>query len=88
MTVQNPHDKFFRESFGRVHIARNYLEEYLPDPVLALLDLDTLTLQDGSFIDEEMRNTKPTCFIMCSCKEAVQPPSISSLNTRAFPMCW
>jgi len=55
MTVQNAHDKFFRESFGRVHIARNYLEEYLPDPVLALLDLDTLTLQDGSFIDEEMR---------------------------------
>ena len=55
MTVQNPHDRFFRESFGRVHIARNYLEEYLPEPVLGLLDLDTLTLQEGSFIDEEMR---------------------------------
>jgi predicted transposase/invertase (TIGR01784 family) len=55
MTVQNAHDKFFRDSFGRVHIARNYLEEYLPKPVLDLLDLDTLTLQDGSFIDEEMR---------------------------------
>jgi len=55
MTVQNPHDRFFRESFGRIHIARNYLEEYLPEPVLGLLDLDTLTLQEGSFIDEEMR---------------------------------
>ncbi len=55
MTVQNPHDKFFRDSFGRVDIARNYLEEYLPTEVLALLDLDTLHLQDGSFIDETMQ---------------------------------
>ena len=55
MTVQNPHDRFFRESFGRVEIARNYLEEYLPAPVLELLDLDSLTLQEGSFIDEEMQ---------------------------------
>ncbi|MBL1129207.1 MAG: hypothetical protein D8M54_11950 [Chloroflexi bacterium] len=29
MAVQNPHDKFFRESFSRTEIARNYLEEYL-----------------------------------------------------------
>lgn len=55
MTVQNPHDKFFRDSFGRVEIARNYLEEYLPADVRALLDLDTLLLQDGSFIDETMQ---------------------------------
>ena len=55
MTVQNPHDRFFRESFGRVHIARNYLEEYLPQPVLDLLDLDTLALQEGTFIDEMMQ---------------------------------
>jgi len=55
MSVQNPHDRFFRESFGRLDIARNYLEEYLPPPVLALLDLDTLALQEGTFIDEAMQ---------------------------------
>ncbi|GIK54634.1 MAG: Rpn family recombination-promoting nuclease/putative transposase [Chloroflexi bacterium] len=32
-----------------------YLEEYLPADLLALLDLDTLILQDGSFIDETLR---------------------------------
>lgn len=36
MTVQNPHDRFFRESFGRLEIARNYLEEYLPSEVRVL----------------------------------------------------
>ena len=55
MTVHNPHDRFFRESCGRVHIARNYLEEYPPQPVLALLVLDTLALQEGTFIDKAVK---------------------------------
>jgi predicted transposase/invertase (TIGR01784 family) len=55
MTVQNPHDHFFRESFGRAEIARSYLQEYLPPELSSLLDLDHLVLQDGSFIDETMR---------------------------------
>lgn len=55
MTVQNPHDRFFRESFGRIEIARDYLEEYLPADLRRLLDLTEMTLQDGSFIDEEMK---------------------------------
>ncbi len=55
MSVQNPHDRFFRESFGRIEIAQNYLEEYLPSDVLNVLDLTDLQLQDGSFIDEEMQ---------------------------------
>lgn len=33
MRVQNPHDHFFRNSFGRIEIARNYVEEYLPGAV-------------------------------------------------------
>jgi predicted transposase/invertase (TIGR01784 family) len=55
MTVQNPHDRFFRESFGRIEIARNYLEEYLPADLRSLLDLSDMALQDGSFINEEMQ---------------------------------
>jgi predicted transposase/invertase (TIGR01784 family) len=55
MSVQNPHDRFFRESFSRPDIVRNYLEEYLPANVRTLLELDTLALQEGSFIDEAMQ---------------------------------
>ncbi len=55
MTVQNPHDRFFRESFGRIEIARDYLESYLPDELRQLLDLSEMNLQDGSFVDEEMQ---------------------------------
>lgn len=55
MSVHNPHDRFFRESFSRPEITRNYLEEYLPADLLVLLDLDTLDLQEGTFIDESLR---------------------------------
>lgn len=55
MTVQNPHDKFFRESFSRIEVARNFLEEYLPYDVSAEIQLDTLTLQSESFVDETLR---------------------------------
>ncbi|HRQ37627.1 MAG TPA: Rpn family recombination-promoting nuclease/putative transposase [Chloroflexota bacterium] len=47
--------QFPRDSFGRPEIARNYLEEYLPADLLALLDLDSLILQEGTFIDESLR---------------------------------
>ena len=55
MTVHNPHDHFFRDSFSRPEIARNYLQEYLPADLLPLLDLDHLALQEDSFIDENLR---------------------------------
>ncbi|HSH04731.1 MAG TPA: Rpn family recombination-promoting nuclease/putative transposase [Anaerolineae bacterium] len=55
MRVPNPHDHFFRQSFGRVDIARNYLEEYLPEEIVLLFDLEKLELQPDHFIDEELR---------------------------------
>ncbi len=55
MTVQTPHDRFFRDSFSRPNIVRSYLEEYLQPELLILLDLDTLETQEGSFIDETIR---------------------------------
>jgi predicted transposase YdaD len=55
MSIHNPHDHFFRESFGRPEIVRSYLVEYLPADLQAELNLDDLTLQDGSFIDEELK---------------------------------
>ncbi len=55
MTVQNPHDHFFRDSFSRPEIIRDFIQEYLPIELLADIELDTLNLEDGSFVDEEMQ---------------------------------
>ena len=55
MSVHHPHDHFFRESFSKPQIIRNFLQEYLPPALLAQIDLDTLALESGSYIDEELR---------------------------------
>ncbi len=55
MTVHHPHDYYFRESFRKRQIIRGFLQEYLPTPLLEQLDLETLELEDGSYVDEELR---------------------------------
>ena len=54
--VPNPHDSFFRETFGRKEIAADFLLHYLPSDLLDCLDLDTLRLSKDSFVDQELRN--------------------------------
>ena len=53
--LTNPHDKFFKETFTRIEVARDFFTNYLPQPVVQTLALDTLTLQSGSFIDNELQ---------------------------------
>lgn len=55
MSTPNPHDHFFRTSFERLETARNYLQEYAPPELVAQLDLSQMALQNGTFIDDDMR---------------------------------
>lgn len=55
MSVHHPHDRFFRESFTKPQIIRSFLQEYLPPALLNQLELETLVLEDGSYVDEELR---------------------------------
>lgn len=53
--LTNPHDRFFKESFSRPEIARDFLARYLPPTVATLFDLDTLELRKDSFIDRDLQ---------------------------------
>jgi len=57
MKVQNPHDKFFKETFSNVEVARDFMQNYLPEPILKIVDLQTLDIQKDSFIDENLKET-------------------------------
>lgn len=52
----SPHDALFKAAFGRVDIARSEFELVLPPEVRGRLDLATLELSAGSFVDEELRH--------------------------------
>ena len=51
----NPHDKFFKENFSQLEIIRDFLRNYLSQDVRDLLNLDQITLQKDSFIDNEYK---------------------------------
>ena len=55
MRVQTPHDKFFKETFGRVEVAKDFLNNYLPENIMNIVDVRTLEPQKDSFIDKELK---------------------------------
>jgi predicted transposase/invertase (TIGR01784 family) len=52
--VTNPHDKLFRETWSNLDNARSFLQHYLPDHVLACMDLETLEISKDSFVEKEL----------------------------------
>lgn len=54
MAIAQPHDKFFKETFSHREVAQAFIQELLPNDLVTLLDLDTLTLSNSSFTDEEL----------------------------------
>lgn len=55
MEIQNPHDKFFKETFGNVEIAKDFIIHYFPQVILQMIDVDTLEVQKDSFINKELQ---------------------------------
>jgi hypothetical protein len=56
MTPTTPHDALFKAAFGQVDVARSELDLVLPADVRRQLDLATLEVCPGSFVDEELRH--------------------------------
>lgn len=53
--ITNPHDAFFRESFGRQEIARDFLQHHLPHDLLTNIDLDSLEISKDTYISSDLR---------------------------------
>jgi len=52
--ITNPHDKLFRDTWSVLENARSLLHNYLPDQVLACVDLASLEISKDSFIEKEL----------------------------------
>lgn len=52
----NPHDAFFKQYLSQPAVARDFLQQYLPADLTALLDLSQLRLEKDSFVDEKLRS--------------------------------
>lgn len=57
ITVTNPHDATFKNTFKDIRIAKDVIQKNLPEKMIHDMDLNTLQLLDGSFVSEELKET-------------------------------
>ena len=55
ITVSNPHDKLFRETWSNKAFAQDFLQNYLPEPILRRIELASLEISKDSFIDQAFK---------------------------------
>jgi len=51
----NPHDLLVKETFSRRKTATDFFANYLPNEVIALMDLSSVEQVPDSFVDPELR---------------------------------
>jgi predicted transposase/invertase (TIGR01784 family) len=52
--INNPHDKFFKETFSRLEVVQNFIEETIPLEIKSKINLQKLVLSNDSFIDSHL----------------------------------
>jgi len=68
MEIFNPHDKFFKETFSIRENVIDFLQGTFPEEILEKLDLSTLTLDNNSYIDEELKEHFSDIVYTCFCE--------------------
>lgn len=56
--LPNPHDRFFKELFSQLDTAADFVRHYLPERLVAAIDLATLEIVNERFVDEELRQRR------------------------------
>ncbi len=55
LIIAHPHDGFFKYSLQDLALAKEFINNYLPDKVVKLLDLSSMEPVRDSFVDEELK---------------------------------
>lgn len=52
--INNPHDKFFKQTLQDKETAKDFFKNYLPETLLSEIDLESLSLSKDSFVEKEL----------------------------------
>ena len=55
--LATPHDAFFKVTFGDKDVAQDFLKHYLPAQIASAVDLNYLTKENNSFVDERFKES-------------------------------
>ena len=86
--ITSPHDKFFKESFSQLEIARDFLTRYLPQDVRDLLDLDQITIQKDSFVDSDFHEHFSDLLFLIPMKDGGEIYVYTLFEHKSYPDSW
>ncbi|MCY2983758.1 MAG: Rpn family recombination-promoting nuclease/putative transposase [Planctomycetota bacterium] len=69
--LPSPHNRFFHYSFSNMEVARNFLESQLEPQVLNCIDLETIKIVPGSFVDDQLRESQSDLLFSVATKKAL-----------------
>jgi predicted transposase/invertase (TIGR01784 family) len=52
--IHQPHDKFFKSTFECREVVEEYLQAFLPEPILSKIDRESLELDPTSYVNEAL----------------------------------
>ncbi len=67
--INNLHDKLFKETFSIVREARAFLTHFVDAELTQTLDLSTLKIDNGSYVDEELQEHFADIIYTCARKD-------------------
>lgn len=77
--IDKPHDHFFRATFSKKLVAQAYIEHFLPKAINSKIDLDSLELENGSYVDEQLTENITDLIYSCRLKDLKEKIEISFL---------
>lgn len=56
-SIHQPQDKFFKRSLSKLQVAREFLQQHLPEDIKKLIDFNTLKFHKETFIDDSFKTS-------------------------------
>lgn len=82
----SPHDRLFRETFSRVSEAKLFFKHFLPEEITEYLDLETLKLQNTSFVNERLESHFSDIVYSCKWEDSNQEAFLTFiLEHKSYP---
>ena len=53
--IDNPHDKIFKKMFGDIDVATDFLKNYLPNEILEITDLESITYEKETHVSKKLQ---------------------------------
>lgn len=53
--VNNPHDAYFKATFGKIDFAKDFLNNYLPQELISYINIETLSPEPTTYLTKELK---------------------------------